>query len=251
MDNTKKFTGKASVYSESRPSYPKVLFDYLVNIEKINKDSIIADIGSGTGKFSESLLNLGFKVFAVEPNKDMRTKAENLLSFNSSFISINGTDSNTTLEDNSIDYITVAQAFHWFNPVAFREECQRILEENGKAILVWNNRVPESEIVIKNSEICKRFCKNFIGFSGWLDKISDTISKFYNNKYELIKFENNLKYDEDKFIKRMLSASYSLTSDDENYLEYINALKDLFKNYSINGILSIPNETIMYIGNAF
>ncbi|MBS5938978.1 class I SAM-dependent methyltransferase [Clostridium sp.] len=251
MDNTEKFTGKASVYSEARPSYSKALFDYLVNIEKINKDSFIADIGSGTGKFSESLLNFGFKVFAVEPNKDMRTEAEKLLSLSSNFISINGTDSNTTLKDNSIDYITVAQAFHWFNPVAFKEECQRILKENGKVILVWNNRVPESEIVIKNAEICKKYCKNFKGFSGGLDITSNTISKFFNNKYDFIKFENNLKYDKDKFIKRMLSSSYSLTSDDVNYLEYINALKDLFNNYSINGILTIPNETIMYIGNVF
>ncbi|MDU5110599.1 MAG: class I SAM-dependent methyltransferase [Clostridium sp.] len=251
MNNTEKFTGKASVYSEARPSYPKALFDYLVNVEKISKDSIIADIGSGTGKFSESLLNLGFKVFAVEPNKDMRTKAENLLSLNSSFISINGTDSNTTLKDNSIDYITVAQAFHWFNPIAFKKECQRILKEKGKVILVWNNRVPESEIVIKNAEICKKYCKNFKGFSGGFDIKSNSISEFFNNKYDLIKFENNLKYDEDKFIKRILSSSYSLTDGDENYLEYINALKDFFKDYSINGILTIPNETIMYIGNVF
>lgn len=251
MDNTEKFTGKASIYSEARPSYPKALFDYLVNVKKINKDSIIADIGSGTGKFSESLLNLGFKVFAVEPNKDMRSNAENLFSLNSNFISINGTDSNTTLEDNSIDYITVAQAFHWFNPISFKEECQRIIKENGKVILVWNNRIAESEIVIKNAEICKKYCKNFKGFSGGFDIKSNAVSEFYNNKYDFIKFVNNLKYDEDKFIKRMLSSSYSLAKGDDNYFEYINALKDFFKDYSINGILTIPNETIMYIGNVF
>jgi ubiquinone/menaquinone biosynthesis C-methylase UbiE len=45
----------------------------------------------------------------------MREVAEKKLGNELGFISINGTAENTTLENESIDYITAAQSFHWFD----------------------------------------------------------------------------------------------------------------------------------------
>ena len=77
--------------------------------------STIADIGSGTGILTQQLIHECSKVYAIEPNSDMRRVAEKRLRNEPGFISINGTAENTTLENESIDYITAAQSFHWFD----------------------------------------------------------------------------------------------------------------------------------------
>ena len=69
---------------------------------------VFADIGSGTGIFTEQLLGCGYKVYAVEPNDDMCKKAEEKLSYNENYISVNGSDTDTNLPDRSVDYITTA-----------------------------------------------------------------------------------------------------------------------------------------------
>ena len=79
MDNTNKFTGKSSVYASSRPKYAEQFIQYLKNSAGLGLESIVADIGSGTGILSSQLLDIGCTVIAVEPNDDMRNTAEKLL----------------------------------------------------------------------------------------------------------------------------------------------------------------------------
>ena len=123
MNCTDRFDGKGEIYAKARPKYAAGLFDYLKNTLGIPAGSVFADIGS---------LFLGFF--------DMRKKAEEKLSDNKSFISVNGSSSDTTLPDGSVDNITADQAFHWFDPVSFAAECKRILKPGGRVIIVYNSR---------------------------------------------------------------------------------------------------------------
>lgn len=102
-----KYTSNADKYSKYRTEYPKEFIDYLYENIGFSNDSIIADIGSGTGKLSGKLLLKGSQVYSVEPNDDMRRVAQNDLSRFSKFISINGTAENTTLQNSSVDFITI------------------------------------------------------------------------------------------------------------------------------------------------
>lgn len=85
-------------YNMTRPSEAEKRANLLL--------SIFADIGSGTGIFTEQLLNCGYKVFTIEPNGDMRKKAEEKLSDNKGFVSVNGSDSDMKISDKSVDFIT-------------------------------------------------------------------------------------------------------------------------------------------------
>lgn len=179
----------------------------------------------------------------------MRNIAEKNLSEYRGFVSVNGTDEATTLDDKSIDIITVAQAFHWFNAEKFKAECKRILKEKGTTILVYNHRAAESELVKENADICRKYCPNFKGFSSKSgDFVKLKLDSFFENKFKVLSFPNNLVFSKEMFINRMLSASYSLTEQDKNFSEYINVLEQLFNKYSIDGVLTMPNETIAYIG---
>jgi len=150
--NEKRFEGLGNIYAKYRPSYPQTLIEYLYSDVGVNKESIIADIGSGTGIFSKQLLEAGNKVIAVEPNDDMRAVAEFDLGIFPNFTSLNAAAENITLDDNSVDFITVAQAFHWFDMLMFKKECNRILKENGKVIIVYNGLDSSTEIAKEDDE---------------------------------------------------------------------------------------------------
>ncbi|MBT2654039.1 class I SAM-dependent methyltransferase [Bacillus sp. ISL-18] len=249
MKSTDKFTDKAELYAKYRPSYPLEYIDYLISEAGLNEDCMIADIGSGTGILSGQLLEKGFTVIGVEPNNDMRFVAEQTLKANSRFISLKATAENTTINDNSIDLVTVAQAFHWFDMEKFRLECQRILKQDAKVALVWNSRDGSSDINKESADICQKYCQNFKGFSGGMEETPIAFPQFFKDgKYELKYFRNDLPFDLSGFLGRYLSASYAPKKTDKEYHPFITALSNLFEKYSNNGKLVIPNITRSYFG---
>jgi ubiquinone/menaquinone biosynthesis C-methylase UbiE len=130
-DSTERFSDRANEYAIYRPKYPPACIDFLCNQFHLNNDSVVADIGSGTGILSQLLLEKGCAVVGVEPNADMRRMAEHQIT-SEKFISVNGTAESTHLRDGSVDLITVAQAFHWVDPFRAKKEFKRILR-NGRA----------------------------------------------------------------------------------------------------------------------
>ena len=177
MKNTEKFTQQSKHYETGRPSYAAELLHYLFK-EHLSKQDVIADIGAGTGKLTKPLLQRGNRVIAVEPNDAMRQVAQETLKDFDRAQFVKGTDSNTTLPNESIDAITVAQAFHWFDVDAFKKECKRILKPNGKVFLIWNMRDEQAGINKKNFEIFQKYCINFGGFSGGIMKNTDVFLSF-------------------------------------------------------------------------
>lgn len=159
-----------------------------------------------------------------------------------------GDAANTTLKSNSVDFITAAQAFHWFDAASFKRECKRILKHHGKVFLIWNVRDMEPEITRKSYEIYQKFCPNFKGFSGGIKRDDDRIKFFFDGEYERVEYDHPLYYSKEKFLNRSLSGSYSLKQEDADYEEYIGALGILFDEYAINGTVTLPNKTVAYIG---
>jgi len=249
--NESKFDGMGKTYAKFRPTYPQAFIEYLCSDVGIKREGIIADIGSGTGILTRQLLELGNKVFAVEPNDDMRIVAESDLCGYTNFTSVNGTAENTTLSSHSVGFVTVAQAFHWFDRVSFKAECKRILKPNGKVILVYNSRRLDSEVVKDGDIVNRKYCPNFKGFSGGMrgtEDVNTHYSDFFDGEYEARIFKNNLTFELDSFIGRNLSASYALKENDENFSAYIAELTECFDKHAVGGKLIMPNDTRSYTG---
>lgn len=260
MERTDMFDGLADDYSLSRPDYAEAFLIFLRDLYKYGLSEVCtaehdlseinaADIGSGTGKFSKQLLDKGFKVYGIEPNDDMRKTAENNLKEYKSFISVRGSAANTSLKDKSVDFIATAQAFHWFNALEFRTECLRIIKPGGKVFLIWNIRSMEAELNKRSYDIFKQFCPRFKGFSGGMQEDDSRIHLFFQDQYKKLRFDHPIHYTMETFIGRSLSASYSLREKDTGYKEYIAMHEKLFDQYAENGILKVPNETIVYYGS--
>lgn len=247
MENTAKFTGKHLDYAAARPSYPEALLAHLRARYAPPCQFAAADIGSGTGKLSAQLLDAGFTVYGVEPNGDMRGTAETLLGADPRFISVDGSDKSTGLADRSVDFITVAQAFHWFDPPAFRAECLRVLKPGGRVFLIWNSRTAASQ----NDALFHVFqthCPDFHGFSGGVTEDDDTIRDFFAGSYSKEKFANPLTFTKESFLRRCFSASYSLPQAHPGFAAYRQALEAVFDAFSQDALLLQPNETVVYEG---
>lgn len=248
MSNTKKFTGRAEDYVAGRPDYAGDFIDFLYNDCGFDASSVIADVGSGTGKLSKQLLERGSKVICVEPNDDMRLAAEHFLSGFEGFCSVNGSCENTKIKEKSVDFITAAQAFHWFDAERFKAESKRILKPEGQVILVYNTRDMKSKFNIECYEIYQKYCPLFKGYHNGMKEDDERICSFFNYEYKKVSFKNPLVFTKDKFISRCLSASYSIKSDNENYADYIVKLEAVFDKYSKKGNVVMKNNTVAYIG---
>lgn len=248
MDTTKKFDGRAKDYTTSRPSYSIELIDYLYGNYELSEASAVADIGSGTGKFSKHLLDRRSEVYCVEPNDDMRCVAESELYEYKNFHSVAGNAENTTLKNNFVDFITTAQAFHWFDVSKFKQECLRIIKNGGKVFLIWNIRDYDDILNQEWHKVFSRYCPDFRGFSNGIERDDIKIKAFFDKGYDYVSFDYPLIFDREGFIKRSLSSSYSLKENNKNYEQYISALNELFDKYEDDGLVFLSNQSVAYIG---
>lgn len=240
--NEEKFTGKADIYDKYRPSYPAELIEWLW--ENTHAENV-ADIGAGTGKFTDLLLKKDWRVTAVEPNADMLGK----LRVNLPNIEIvNASAENTGITPNSIDLVTTATAFHWFDEERFKAECKRILTPEGRLAIVFNGKITD-DIVKERDEISRIYC----GYKGHAGKRShEEGDAFLRSEYfsEVLytEFDFGVSYDEEGFIKNTLSRSYALRPEDAGYDGYVCELKKLFNEYSEHGTVRLNYKTACYLG---
>ncbi len=141
-DNKTLFSSKADDYVNYRPQYSAKSIEFIRAKTELKPGSVVADIGSGTGIFSQQLLDNEFSVYGVEPNDEMRKQAERTLANYEGFQSISGNATNTGLPDQCVELITVAQALHWFDPEPSKREFLRILKP-CRWLAVLYNRYPQ------------------------------------------------------------------------------------------------------------
>lgn len=151
------FSQKVLDYSVSRPDYPAALFDALRAAARLKPGSVVADIGAGTGLLTQGLLAQGYEVWAIEPNASMREAADARLGAMEAYRSAEGTAEAIPLAAGSVDLVTAAQAFHWFEIDKARAECLRVLRPAGQVALIWNDRLVDDSLHRDLDSVFARF----------------------------------------------------------------------------------------------
>ena len=149
---TSRFSDRVENYVLYRPGYPPEALQVLQTECGLRPTHVVADVASGTGIWSRMMLENGNSVFGVEPNAEMREAGERLLSGFPKFTSIAGTAEATTLPSQAVDFVTAAQAAHWFHREHARREFVRILEPGGWLVLLWNERLTDSTAFLRDYE---------------------------------------------------------------------------------------------------
>ncbi len=131
------FQANAAEYERSRPSYPAEAVAHIVGHAGLGPGRRVLDLAAGTGKLTRLLVPTGAEVVAVEPVAAMRDQLVALLP---DVEVLDGTAEALPLPDESVDAVTVAQAFHWFDPQPALAEVRRVLRGDGTLVLTWNTR---------------------------------------------------------------------------------------------------------------
>ncbi len=247
IDSTTRFSDRVENYIKYRPGYPREIIEYLISEGILKPDSVIADIGSGTGISSELFLKNGNTVYTVEPNTPMREGAEKLLSKYGNFKSIDATAEDTTLPDSSIDLIVCAQAFHWFDIPKVKIEFKRILKPTGSICLMWNERVLDANPFLVDYE--KLLLKYGTDYSNVRhENIDDNkLAEFFSSGYSTKTFPNKQVFDFDGVKGRLLSSSYTPQKNSPLYEPMLAELKQIFDKNEINGKIEFLYDTNIYV----
>lgn len=247
MDTKERFSNRVENYIKYRPGYPDEIIKFLVKEINFSPYWNIADIGSGTGILSKLFLNNGNFVFGVEPNNEMRKAGKQQLKSFLQFKSINGSAENTGLEKNSIDLISVGQAFHWFNLEKSKKEFQRILRKNGYVLLIWNSRRTNSSVFLKGYE---ELLTNYSVDYKLVDhkNVNEKILNEFFYKYKLKILPNYQIFDFEELKGRLLSSSYTPLPDHPNYKPMIKELENLFNQNEIKGKVKFEYDTELFYG---
>jgi ubiquinone/menaquinone biosynthesis C-methylase UbiE len=206
----------------------------------------VADLGSGTGIFAELLLQNGNTVFGIEPNDDMRTIAETNLHSYRKFKSIKGSAESTTLPSVSVDFITAAQSFHWFDQTSARTEFRRILRKPGWVVLVWNTRRKSTPFLRAYDRLVRGRASE--GRRASHEDLPQTVFSNFLGKHLTVKLPNSQECDEEALKGRVMSASYSPLPGDPLHQELLDSLTQLFNRYQVNGRVTFEYDTEVYAG---
>jgi ubiquinone/menaquinone biosynthesis C-methylase UbiE len=255
-DPTQRFTNRVAYYHAARPRYPAALLECLQREAGLTPESIVADIGSGTGISSEIFLRHGNTVYAVEPNDAMRAEAETHYGSDPNFKSVAATAEATTLPAASVDLVAAGQAFHWFKLPETPAEFKRILKPDGYVCLFWNSRQMDSTpFLTEYEDLLKRYSVDYNEVnhrSQTREKDADERDKiqrlFGHDNYRLFMFPNQQATDEATLIGRALSSSYVPLEDHPNHAPLMAALRALFAARQQNGQVMIEYTTEVFLG---
>lgn len=127
------FDSVADAYDRGRPSYPAEAVEWLIG----SGQKSVLEVGAGTGKLTERLVELGHDVHATEPSRQMLDiLKERHPDVRSSYAAAES----LPVVDASVDVVVCAQAFHWLDQEAALEEFARVLRPGGRVALIWNTR---------------------------------------------------------------------------------------------------------------
>lgn len=248
MANEDVFSSRAENYAKGRFGYAQGVMELLCG-EILSKNDVIADVGSGTGIFAKELMGRGHDVFCVEPNAEMRARAEGAFAGNAHFISVAATAEETTLPAASVDLVTAASAFHWFDAERFCAECRRILKPGGILFTVANARDYTDEFTRRQHDICQRLCPGFTSLRHGIEKSVPQYKMIFGAGLHHAEFDFPLEYTKERFVERSLSSSYAPepnTVEQKRYIQELWRLMDRAAPHS--GTITVPNVSVVYWG---
>jgi len=246
-DNTARFSDRVDAYVKYRPSYPDSLFDCLAGEGVLSAGSVVADIGSGTGFFSALLSRRVRTVRCVEPNDEMRNASVEFLSDFANCEIVKGTAEHTTLCDASVDCVTVAQAFHWFDRRSSLAEFRRILKSGGKMILVWNNRLVDTPFLQSYEAALKRYGNDYdeVNHQNLTD---DVLAPCFAGGFAKRTFPNFQELDFQGVMGRLMSSSYTPAEGSEKFASLRALIRESFDRESTDGKIRFNYGTDVYWG---
>jgi len=239
------FNDKEEYYNKYRPGYDDSLIKILQEKYGFNKDCSIAEYGSGTGNFSFMISKFCEKVYSVEPNFGMISKAREKNN-NENITYLEERAENTSIEDNIIDFSFAVHSFHYFEKKKFKQEIIRTLKPNGYFGIIWYDYFDENNaFALEWREFVKKRKKHLYKHN----VIDDRKSIFKNGAWiEEESIINRVSYDKLSLLGLALSISTMPLKNAPGYKEIEEGVFNIFNKYQIAGKVYFDLHLRMQIG---
>jgi ubiquinone/menaquinone biosynthesis C-methylase UbiE len=248
---TARFSDRVENYVRYRPGYPPEVLELLRDECGLRPSHIVADIASGTGVFTRLLLENGNSVFAVEPNAAMREMGiRQLESLGSNrLVSVAGTAEETTLRSASVDFVTAAQAAHWFDLPRARAEFARILRPEGWCALIWNERHLASTPFLRDYEqLLLTYGTDYqvVRHEYTTLKIHEFFAPALSEERV---FSQRQRFDYEGLAGRLWSSSYAPLEGDPSYAPMMEELQRIFRAHAKDDTVDFEYKTRVFYGH--
>jgi SAM-dependent methyltransferase len=245
---TSRFSDRVENYIRYRPGYPPEALAALKTECGLTPVHVVADIASGTGIWTRALLENGNAVFGVEPNADMRQAGERLLAGFPRFSSVAGTAEATALADESVDFVTAAQAAHWFDRQCSRKEFVRILKPGGWLVLLWNERETDTTPFLREYEqLLLTYGTDYAEIRH--ERTTDKVNEFFDPlPYQEQTFAMRQEFDYTGLEGRLLSSSYAPGPGHPQHEAMLRDLRRIFDKHAVAGRVFCDYKTRVYFG---
>jgi SAM-dependent methyltransferase len=247
--STARFSDRVEDYVRYRPGYSPEVLDLLRAECGLQPSHIVADIASGTGMFTRLLLENGNSVFAVEPNTEMREMGVRQLESYNRLVSIAGTAEETTLGSASVDFVTAAQAAHWFDLPRARAEFARILKPEGWCVLIWNERRTETTpFLLDYEQLLLTYGTDYKEVRH--ERTTAIIHEFFAPALadERV-FDLRQQFDFEGVAGRLLSSSYAPLEGHPSHAPMMQELQRIFRAHATDGKVEFEYNTRVYYGH--
>lgn len=238
------FSAGADDYERGRPSYPADAVEVLCRELAIGPGARVLDLAAGTGKLTRLLVPTGAEVVAVEPVSEMRRRLRAAVP---SAHVLDGTAERIPLPDRSVDAVTVAQAFHWFDAEVALKEIAWVLAPGGGLGLIWNERDASEPWVAELSRLIRwdERGEHRVPYTtevDWAARIDamDTpfgpVSRYDTSHRQVL--------DADTLVARVLSTSYIASQPADERSRLAAAVRALVAD--MGETFELPYETVVY-----
>jgi SAM-dependent methyltransferase len=245
---TSRFSDRVENYVRYRPGYPTDVLRVLKDDCGLTPSHVVADVASGTGIWTRMLLENGNLVFAIEPNADMRQAGERLLAGFPKLRSVAGTAEATTLGDQSVDFVTAAQAAHWFDRERSRREFVRILKPGGWLVLLWNERLTDTTTFLRDYEqLLLTYGTDYDDVRH--ERTTDAVNEFFDPApFQERAFAMRQEFDYAGLEGRLLSSSYAPGPGHPKHAPMLRELRRIFDLHAVDGLVAFDYTTRVYFG---
>jgi ubiquinone/menaquinone biosynthesis C-methylase UbiE len=246
---TARFSDRVENYVRYRPGYPPEVLDLLRSECGLRPSHIIADIASGTGVFTRLLLENGNSVFAVEPNAEMREMGLRQLDTYDRLVWVAGTAEETTLRSASVDFVTAAQAAHWFDLRRARAEFARILRPEGWCVLIWNERRTATTPFLRDYEqLLLTYGTDYEEVRH--ERTTAMIHEFFAPAPHRERvFSLRQQFDHEGTAGRLLSSSYAPLEGHPSHAPMMHELQRIFRAHARDNKVEFEYDTRVYYGH--
>lgn len=244
LDRARSFEAWAPEYDRFRPDYPDALFGRIADKLSLRACPVVADMGAGTGRATLAMAERGWRMTAVEAGGRMLEVLRARATDAGLVVTTLQADAEETgIDPSSVDLVTAAQAFHWFDKDRVMPEMARILRPGGGVALFWNVRdETRSEFVTAYHDLLERRFGN--RDSSRLPKpraptpsaestraALETMSAFESVEFEILTHEIGMTAP--AFVGMAFTASYVRAQDPEAQAAFRVELEDLLTRHGL------------------